>query len=309
MELVPWGEKTVFQWKSKNGAGRAATPVLRGSLMGHRVLTELGRKDLVTSYLVADPVDGTLQTLKHVQRHTAEDEERCRRLAAEYEIGRRLDHAGIRQVNSLRRERKGFRVREVGLFQQYVDGPTLDRWDLPSTDAILGLMEQVGQALSHVHEQGLVHGAIRPRHILVDATGSPRLIGFAEAAEAGIAFPGGEGNSGYSSPEQFLGGIRTARADVFGFTATMAAVILRARLEMPKPSELNAADWLDLHQEWVDSLRQGGGSEGMNRLLEQCLHPDPTRRPVGIDEVVFRLRQLQAVVDPGKRGDPLRRAA
>ena len=46
MELVPWGEKTVFQWKSKNGAGRAATPVLRGSLMGHRVLTELGRKDL-----------------------------------------------------------------------------------------------------------------------------------------------------------------------------------------------------------------------------------------------------------------------
>ena len=47
----------------------------------------------------------------------------------------------------------------------------------------------------------------------------------------------------------------------------------------------------------------------MNRLLEQCLHPDPTRRPVGIEEVVFRLGQLQAVVDPGKRGDPLRRAA
>ena len=277
--------------------------------MGHRVLAELGHKDLVTTYLVADPVDATLQTLKYVQRHTAEDEERCRRLAAEYEIGQRLEHACIRRVRKLRRGRKGFRVHEVGLFQQYVDGPTLDRWDVPSIDAVFGLMERVGEALSHVHEQGLVHGAVRPRHILVSDDGSPWMIGFAETAEAGTAFPGGRGKAGYSCPEQFLGGLRTARADVFGFAATITAVILRARLEMPNASELNAADWLDLHQSWGESLRQGCGSEGMNRLLEQCLHPDPTRRPVGIDEVVGRLREMKTVSDQGQGGQDHRRAA
>jgi serine/threonine protein kinase len=277
--------------------------------MGHRVLAELGHKDLVTTYLVADPVDATLQTLKYVQRHTAEDEERCRRLAAEYEIGQQLKHACIRRVRKLRRGRKSFRVHEVGLFQQYVDGPTLDRWDVPSIDAVLGLMERVGEALSHVHEQGLVHGAVRPRHILVSDDGSPWMIGFAETAEAGTSFPGGQGNAGYSCPEQFLGGVRTARADVFGFAATITAVILRSRLEMPNATELNAADWLDLHQSWSELLRQGCGSEGMNRLLEQCLHPDPTRRPVGIDEVVGRLREMQTVSDQGQRGQDHRRAA
>jgi serine/threonine protein kinase len=299
----------VSDLKSRNESVRQASAIQRGSLMGHRVLAELGRKDLVTTYLVTDPVDGTLQTLKHIERHTAEDDERCRRLATEYEIGRRLEHVCIRRVRRLRRERRGFRVREVGLFQQYVDGPTLDRWDVSHTDVILGVMEQVGEALSHVHEQGLVHGAIRPRHILVADTGAPSLIGFAETAEAGIAFPGGQGSPGYSSPEQFLGGIRTARADVFGFAATIAAVILRARLQMGNASELNAADWLDLHQEWVESLRQGCGSDGLNRLLEQCLHPDPTRRPVGIDEVVVRLRALRSRGDQGKGEEILRRAA
>ncbi|RPG20394.1 MAG: hypothetical protein CBB69_003255 [Phycisphaera sp. TMED9] len=294
--------------KSKNESGRPAT-ILRGSLMGHRVLTELGHKDLVTTYLVADPADGTLQTLKHVQRHTADDEERCRRLAAEYEIGQRLDHSSIRGVRKLRRERKGFRVHAVGLFQQYVDGPTLDRWEASSTEAVLELMEDVGEALSHVHERGLVHGAVRPRHVLVGVGDAPSLIGFAEAAEAGTAFSGGQGNPGYSAPEQFLGGVRTARADVFGFAASIAAVLLRARLEMGSASELNAADWLDLHQDWMEALRRGGGSEGMNRLLEQCLHPDPTRRPLGMDEVVGRLRELRLTGDLGSHGAGRRHAA
>ena len=120
---------------------------------------------------------------------------------------------------------------------------------------------------------------------------------------------GGQGNPGYSAPEQFLGGVRTARADVFGFAASIAAVLLRARLEMGSASELNAADWLDLHQDWMEALRRGGGSEGMNRLLEQCLHPDPTRRPLGMDEVVGRLRELRLTGDLGSHGAGRRHAA
>jgi len=280
--------------KSESASGQAAA---RGQVMGHRLLATLNEGASAITRLVVDPVDGSLRALKHAVRDASGDDGPLDRLIGEDEIVRRFDHAGIRRVHRLQRVRSRFRLREVGLFQQYVDGPTLDRWSVPHGNAVLQVMEHLGRAVAHVHEQGFVHGAIRPRHVVVDHQDFPVLIGFGDATEHGVIAEVGSGNPGYSSPEQFLGGVLTARSDVFGFAATMAAMIFRNRLAMDHAHELCAADWIDLHREWVGELERRTTSVGLVRLMEQCLHPDPTKRPIGMAEVVHRLEEIRRLGD------------
>jgi serine/threonine protein kinase len=293
------GEKSTLGIPSKNtksefASGPAAS---RGQLMGHRVLAALNEGSSSETHLVADPVDGSLRALKHAVRGVADDDGGLQRIIGEHEIVRRFDHAGVRRVHRLQRVRSRFRLREVGLFQQYVDGPTLDRWAVTDGNAILRVMAQLGRAISHVHEQGFVHGSIRPRHVVVDHQDFPVLIGFGDATEDGVISEVGSGNPGYSSPEQFLGGVLTARSDIFGFAATMAAMIFRNRLAMEHARELCAADWIDLHAHWIEELERSTSSVGLVRLMEQCLQPDPTRRPIGMNEVVHRLEEIRRLGD------------
>lgn len=290
-----------------NRESEASSTSGRGQLMGHRMLALLGGGEASSTHLVSDPVDGSLRALKHAMRGPDEGDDRLDRVIEEHEIVRRLDHAGVRRVHRLQRVRSRFRLREIGLFQQYVDGPTLDQWSPTNGTSILGVMEQLGHAVAHVHERGLVHGSIRPRHVIVDHQDFPVLIGFADAAEEGVTSEVGSGNPGYSSPEQFLGGILTARSDVFGFAATMAAIILRKRLPMEHARELCAADWIDLHAGWVSEIDRHTDSVGLVRLIEQCLQPDPTRRPIRMSEVVHRIGEIRRVDD--LEGIPSRRRA
>ncbi|MAB72584.1 MAG: hypothetical protein CMJ54_08770 [Planctomycetaceae bacterium] len=283
--------------KNMKGESASSPAASRGQLMGHRVLATLNEGSSSATHLVVDPVDGALRALKHAVRDGADEDGLLHRLVDEHEIMRRFDHAGVRRVHRLQRVRSRFRLREVGLFQQYVDGPTLDRWAVTDGNAMLRVMEQLGRAVSHVHEQGFVHGSIRPRHVVVDHQDFPVLIGFGDATEDGVIAEAGSGNPGYSSPEQFLGGILTARSDVFGFAATMAAMIFRHRLAMENARELCAADWIDLHAQWIGELERCTVSVGLVRLMDQCLQPDPTRRPIGMAEVVHRLEEIRRLGD------------
>ena len=291
------GGRSTLGTLRKNTNGESGSAASRGQLLGHRVLATLSEGPSSETHLVADPIDGSLRALKHAVRSTADDDGGLQRIIGEHEIVRRFDHAGVRRVHRLQRVRSRLRIREVGLFKQYVDGPTLDRWAATDGNAILRVMVQLGRAVSHVHEQGFVHGSIRPRHVVVDHQDFPVLIGFGDATENGVISEVGSGNPGYSSPEQFLGGVLTARSDIFGFAATMAAMIFRNRLSMEHARELCAADWIDLHAHWIEELGRSTSSVGLVRLMEQCLQPDPTRRPIGMTEVVHRLEEIRRLGD------------
>ena len=70
-------------------------------------------------------------------------------------------------------------------------------------------------------------------------------------------------------------------------------MIFRNRLPMEHARELCAADWIDLHGRWIEELERRTSSVGLVRLMEQCLQPDPTRRPIGMAEVVHRLEEIR----------------
>ena len=90
----------------------------------------------------------------------------------------------------------------------------------------LNMINQVVNALDYIHNQGYVHGNLKPTNIFLDAGNSPLLSDF------GLAQPLGAEFSPYLSPEQTQGGVVDSRADVYALGAVLFEVLTGA----PHPS-------------------------------------------------------------------------
>jgi len=93
-------------------------------------------------------------------------------------------HPGVVELIGL----EGSSERPV-LVTALVDGPTLAGPMVFTVEEVAGLARELATTLADLHELGIVHGAVAPEHVLVDADGRPVLCGFASAGRAGEAGP------------------------------------------------------------------------------------------------------------------------
>jgi signal transduction histidine kinase/tetratricopeptide (TPR) repeat protein len=115
-------------------------------------------------------------------------------------------------------------VGEVGrvpfLVMELVEGETLaDRLRHGTLDEAraLELVTHLVEALSAVHDAGLVHRDVKPRNIIIERGGSLRLVDFGFATPTdGVALNDVAGTPGYTAPEQFQSPSQVdARADLY----------------------------------------------------------------------------------------------
>ena len=85
-------------------------------------------------------------------------------------------------------------------------------------EAALVLLKGSLLGLAAAHERGVVHRDYKPGNVMVDATGTTRLIDFGIATRAGrdVAVAG---TPAYMAPEQWQEGVATPAADVYAATA------------------------------------------------------------------------------------------
>ena len=107
---------------------------------------------------------------------------------------------------------------------EYIEGRTLRQWMVdhprPALDAVRAIVGQVARGLRALHRMEMVHQDLRPENIMVDATGTVRIIDLGATSVAGIVETTGRGEHllgtpQYSAPEYFLGGGGTPAADQF----------------------------------------------------------------------------------------------
>ena len=99
---------------------------------------------------------------------------------------------------------------------EYIEGQTLAQWmqDNPRPDlpTVRRIVEQIGRGLQAFHRMDMLHQDLRPANIMIDATGTVKIIDFGSTRVAGLAegavAPQDEpllGTAQYTAPEYFLG--------------------------------------------------------------------------------------------------------
>jgi serine/threonine protein kinase len=144
-------------------------------------------------------------------------------------------------------------------------------------DAAAALGGQLGRALHHAHERGVVHRDVKPANVLLDGAGRPMLADFGIAQLAGSAtltVAGWTvGTPAYLAPEQLLGGEVGPAADVYALGLVVLEAATGERV-FPGDGMAAALARLDRPVEVPDSL-----PSGLAAALRAMTASEPGDRP------------------------------
>jgi len=116
---------------------------------------------------------------------------------------------------------------------EYINGPSLrdvlDRMGPFDIERACHYLNQVADALGHLHSRGLVHLDVKPQNILFSDDYTVKLIDFGIAQQAGSAQEVSNGQAfgtvTYVSPEQASGKVIDARSDVYSLGCVVYEMI------------------------------------------------------------------------------------
>lgn len=213
------------------------------------------------------------------------------RFSREIEIAGALSHPGIvRPLDSF-----PLADGREALILELIDGLPLPRWlsgpAHPTPFQIAAVIAEIGDALMHAHQRGVIHRDLKPSNILIDRTGRPRVLDFGVAswaaprtAQQGTAPPTerltltGEfsGTLAYAAPEQLAAraGAADTRCDIYSL-GVIAYEALAGRLPYDVDGPLEETVSNILH---VDPARLEGINADLAAVVLKAIAKEPGRR-------------------------------
>ena len=269
----------------------------------YQLLDVIARSGMATIFRARDLENGHVVALKVPHLQYASDMVFHERFKREEEIGQRLDHPAVIKV---------FRPKEKSrlyLAMEHVDGELLrDRLRrerrLP-IDTAVGLAIQIADALSYLHEHGVVHRDLKPENIMVTPDGRVKLIDFGIALDttlrkmtwAGLSET--VGTPDYMAPEQVKGKRGDARTDIYSL-----GVILYEMLTGETPFQgdnVYAAMRTKLQDDPTPPRRlRPEISPALEEVVLHALERDPRNRPESALELREALAHPESVVVTGR---------
>ena len=273
-------------------------PLLEARMVldGYQIVREIHGSSRSHIYLAVDSADGALVALKTPSIDLRDDPAYLQRFMMEEWVARRISSAHVLKPRIQSRPRNYLYVAT-----EFVDGQTLTQWIIdnpkPALEIVRGLVEQIAKGLQAFHRMEMLHQDLRPDNIMIDGTGTAKIIDFGATRIAGIADDTSSsihddilGTVQYTAPEYFLGENGSSRSDIFSL-GVIAYQMLTGRLpygaQVAKTStksqqkRLRYKSALDDNREipaWVDGA------------LKKAVHPDPNQRYDELSEFIFDLR-------------------
>lgn len=294
VDALPGGEATDFLGQS---ADLPLPPTVEAGadFDGYRILRPLHANARSQVFLAQDQADGRLCVIKIPGLDMRDDPAFIRRFMMEEWIARRLNSPHALRVHQQDRKRH-----YLYLATDYVDGQTLTQWMIdhprPDLNTVRGLIEQIARGLNAFHRQEMVHQDLRPDNIMIDATGTVKIIDFGSTKVAGVieVLPVEDeallGTVQYAAPEYRIGDTGTDRSDQFSL-GVIAYQMLTGQLPYgPHAAMLRSpADLMRLRYQPA-STPDIGVPEWVDRAIEKAVHPDPAQRYEALSEFTYDLR-------------------
>jgi serine/threonine protein kinase len=151
-------------------------PALPAFIGKYRVVSALDAGGQALVYRAVHPTLGKDVVIK-LSRILSDDPQADRDgLRAEGRILAELDHPHLARVYDL-----DWHEGRVFLVMEYLRGRTLEQYaqqEKPAPSQAALLTAQVARALALAHQRGILHRDVKPKNILIDETGQPRLLDF-----------------------------------------------------------------------------------------------------------------------------------
>jgi len=290
-------------------SGLPLPPILNARTVfdGYTVVREVHGSSRSHIYLATDNETGALVILKTPSIDLGGDPAYLERFLTEEWIARRINSAHVLKPYVPTRKRH-----YVYVATEYIDGQTLGQWMIdnprPGLEAVRGLVEQIAKGLLAFHRLEMLHQDLRPDNVMIDKTGTAKIIDFGSTRVASLMeadTPGGHddilGTAQYSAPEYFLGEGGTTRSDLFSLgviTYQMLTGKLPYGAEVAKCRTRAAQNKLRYDSVLYDDR---GIPAWMDGVLRKAVHPDPAKRYGELSEFLYDLRHPnQAFLDKAR---------
>ncbi len=281
-------------------------PELKSGLRldGYRLVRPLHVTSRSHLFLAEDEATGCRVAIKAPSVEMRENAAFLERLQLEEWVARRIHDPHV--VGAAFPER-----RRTALYTalEFVEGQTLTQWMTdhphPDLDTVRRIVEQIGQGLRALHRLEILHQDLRPENIMIDTTGTVRLVDFGAVRVAGLdPRPDDDtppGTLQYMAPEYVAGLPPSPASDLFSlavitYQMLCGALPYGARLAQAR----TRADQRRIGQGYRSLCRDGAAPTHaaipgwVDDALRKALDIDPHRRQADVAEFLHDLQHPHA---------------
>ncbi|WP_151638969.1 bifunctional protein-serine/threonine kinase/phosphatase [Noviherbaspirillum aerium] len=262
---------------------------------GYRILREVHASSRSHVYLAIDEETGAQVILKTPSIDMRDDPAYLERFLMEEWIARRVNSAHVLKPCPQTRKRNYLYVAT-----EYIDGRTLSQWMIdhpdPALETVRMIVEQIAKGLRAFHRLEMVHQDLRPENIMIDGTGTVKIIDFGATRVAGmmeIASPFERrdllGTAQYAAPEYFIGEGGSTRSDIYSL-GVIAYQMLTGRLPYGAEVAKLKTRAAQRHLKYLPATEaRRHVPHWVDEAIRMAVHPQPGRRYEDVSEFVFDL--------------------
>ncbi len=272
------------------------------ALGGCKILHPIGAGAASVIYRARDLSTGQIVAVKYLAVEEKPDRKYLRHARNEYKVLQALQNAhggeppeGIVKVFRLIRRGRLKQRKEHILVMEYVDGLDLRRESRYPMGQVVDLLCQVSNALSRLHAEGYIHGDLKPENVVVDHSGTAKLVDFGFACRSGTQAQSVRGTRDYMAPEQLNKGYLTEKTDLYNFGATMYFLLTGRNVPAMIPAQNDPAHFIagDTAAAPPRELKPEV-PVALDAVTMRCLEKEPIARPACVEEVRDVLEEVRA---------------
>lgn len=245
----------------------------------YQIVEEIGRGGMGIVYKALDKELDRVVALKMIRPELSRDPEMVNQFKQELRLASDISHENVIRIHDLG-ESGGIKY----ISMRYIAGTSLrdllDTAGRLTLERAIGLTQQICNALTAAHKNGVIHRDLKPQNIMLDRFGNTYVMDFGVAALVGQQTPAGGiivGTPNYMSPEQAAGKVADERSDIYSL-----GCILYEMVTGRKPLEADTAE--DMIRKHTGETPQAPSNwnpsipESLESIIMRCLDKNPANR-------------------------------
>ncbi len=263
---------------------------------GYTIIRSLHNSSRSHVYLALDNDSKTQLVIKTPSVDLQSDPAYLERFLMEEWIAKRINSPYVLKPCTQSRKRN-----YLYIVMEYIEGQTLTQWmrdnPRPEVAIVRDIAEQISKGLLAFHRLEMLHQDLRPDNIMIDNTGTVKIIDFGSTKVAGIneittpiEHADILGTAQFTAPEYFLGESGSPRSDLFSLAVIVYQILAQGRLPYGthvSQARTKSAQNKLIYQSVLDDDREIPA--WIDHTLKKALQADPYKRYGELSEFIFDL--------------------